>query len=107
MMATEETRTRQPRGGPRYLLFVRRAFFSERNFWVDRLAEMANHAPVILVAGNHGAELEGDLLFMCTVILTANVNGWLSGEWKGAKSSSMALSWARLALLIVVVPHGA
>jgi hypothetical protein len=22
---------------------------------------MANHAPVILVAGNHGAELEGDL----------------------------------------------
>ena len=33
----------------------------ERNFWVDRLVEMANHAPVILVAGNHGAELEGDL----------------------------------------------
>jgi hypothetical protein len=22
---------------------------------------MANHAPVILIAGNHGAELEGDL----------------------------------------------
>ncbi len=33
----------------------------ERNFWVDRLVEMANHATVILVAGNHGAELEGDL----------------------------------------------
>ncbi len=32
-----------------------------RNFWIDRLVEMANHAPVILVAGNHGAELEGDL----------------------------------------------
>jgi len=24
-------------------------------------ARMANHAPVILIAGNHGAELEGDL----------------------------------------------
>jgi DNA repair exonuclease SbcCD nuclease subunit len=33
----------------------------ERNLWVDSLVEMANHAPVILVAGNHGAELEGDL----------------------------------------------
>jgi len=33
----------------------------ERNLWVDSLVRMANHAPVILVAGNHGAELEGDL----------------------------------------------
>jgi DNA repair exonuclease SbcCD nuclease subunit len=33
----------------------------ERNLWVDILVRMANHAPVILVAGNHGAELEGDL----------------------------------------------
>jgi DNA repair exonuclease SbcCD nuclease subunit len=38
-----------------------KATIMERNFWVDRLVEMANHAPVILVAGNHGAELEGDL----------------------------------------------
>ena len=38
-----------------------KATIKERNFWVDRLDEMANHAPVILVAGNHGAELEGDL----------------------------------------------
>jgi DNA repair exonuclease SbcCD nuclease subunit len=38
-----------------------KATIKERNFWVDRLIEMANHAPVILVAGNHGAELEGDL----------------------------------------------
>ena len=28
----------------------------ERNLWVDSLVRMANHAPVILVAGNHGAE---------------------------------------------------
>jgi hypothetical protein len=42
-------------------------------------------------------------VFMCTVILTANVNGWLSGEWKGAKKSSMELSWAGLALLIVAI----
>jgi exonuclease SbcD len=38
-----------------------KATIKERNFWVDRLVGMANHAPVILVAGNHGAELEGDL----------------------------------------------
>jgi exonuclease SbcD len=54
-----------------------KATIKERNFWVDRLVEMANHAPVILVAGNHGAELEGDLyvfgrakgkhpLYLCT-----------------------------------------
>jgi len=38
-----------------------KATIKERNLWVDLLVEMANHAPVILVAGNHGAELEGDL----------------------------------------------
>ena len=38
-----------------------KATIKERNLWIDRLVEMANHAPVILVAGNHGAELEGDL----------------------------------------------
>ena len=38
-----------------------KATIKERNFWIDRLVEMASHAPVILVAGNHGAELEGDL----------------------------------------------
>jgi DNA repair exonuclease SbcCD nuclease subunit len=38
-----------------------KATIKERNTWVDRLVEMANHAPVILAAGNHGSELEGDL----------------------------------------------
>jgi DNA repair exonuclease SbcCD nuclease subunit len=38
-----------------------KATIKERNFWVDKLVEMANHAPVMIVAGNHGAELEGDL----------------------------------------------
>ncbi len=38
-----------------------KATIKERNFWIDMLVEMANHAPAILVAGNHGAELEGDL----------------------------------------------
>ena len=38
-----------------------KATIKERNLWVDMLIEMANHAPVILIAGNHGAELEGDL----------------------------------------------
>ena len=38
-----------------------KATIKERNFWVDMLVEIANHSPVILAAGNHGAELEGDL----------------------------------------------
>jgi DNA repair exonuclease SbcCD nuclease subunit len=38
-----------------------KATIKERNLWVDMLVRMANYAPVILVAGNHGAELEGDL----------------------------------------------
>jgi DNA repair exonuclease SbcCD nuclease subunit len=33
----------------------------ERNLWVELLIQMGNHAPVILVAGNHGKELDGDL----------------------------------------------
>lgn len=33
----------------------------ERNFWIDLLIRMAEQAPVVLVAGNHGKELEGDL----------------------------------------------
>jgi hypothetical protein len=38
-----------------------KATIRERNFWIDLLVETANQAPVILVARNHGAELEGDL----------------------------------------------
>src|SRR3989442_12805580 len=38
-----------------------KATIRERNLWIDRLIDMASHAPVILVAGNHGRELEGDL----------------------------------------------
>ena len=33
----------------------------ERKFLVDAVIRMADHAPVILVAGNHGKELEDDL----------------------------------------------
>jgi DNA repair exonuclease SbcCD nuclease subunit len=49
----------------------------ERKFWVDTVIRMADYAPVILVAGNHGKELEDDLyplwkvkgkqpVFLCT-----------------------------------------
>ena len=38
-----------------------KATIKERNVWVDMLIRMANHAPVLLVAGNHGAELADDL----------------------------------------------
>jgi DNA repair exonuclease SbcCD nuclease subunit len=54
-----------------------KATIKERNVWVDMLIQMANHAPVLLVAGNHGAELDDDLyvlgkvkgthpIFLCT-----------------------------------------
>src|SRR5579864_4800151 len=54
-----------------------KATIKERNVWVDMLIRMANRAPVLLVAGNHGAELEDDLyvlakakgihpIFLCT-----------------------------------------
>jgi DNA repair exonuclease SbcCD nuclease subunit len=33
----------------------------ERNLWIETLTQMGNQAPVILVAGNHGKELDGDL----------------------------------------------
>jgi hypothetical protein len=33
----------------------------EQNLWIETLIQMGNHAPVILVAGNHGKELDGDL----------------------------------------------
>ena len=38
-----------------------KATIKERNLWIDMLIRMADHAPVIMVAGNHGAELENDL----------------------------------------------
>ena len=33
----------------------------ERNLWIEALIQMGNQAAVILVAGNHGKELDGDL----------------------------------------------
>src|SRR5579863_1922532 len=38
-----------------------KATIKERNLWMDLLIRMADHAPVIVVAGNHGAELNHDL----------------------------------------------
>ena len=49
----------------------------ERKFWVDAIIRMADNAPVLLIAGNHGKELEDDLwplfrvkgrhpVFLCT-----------------------------------------
>jgi hypothetical protein len=38
-----------------------KATIKERNLWIDTLIRMADHAPVIVTAGNHGRELSGDL----------------------------------------------
>ena len=38
-----------------------KATIKERNLWIDMVIRMAEHAPVLLVAGNHGRESDGDL----------------------------------------------
>jgi DNA repair exonuclease SbcCD nuclease subunit len=38
-----------------------KATIKERNLWIDMLIRMADHAPVVVTAGNHGRELAGDL----------------------------------------------
>jgi len=38
-----------------------KATIKERNLWIDMLIRMADQAPVIVTAGNHGRELTGDL----------------------------------------------
>jgi hypothetical protein len=38
-----------------------KAKIKERELWVAVLVDMANHAPAILVVGNHGAKFEGVL----------------------------------------------
>src|SRR5256885_751729 len=38
-----------------------KATIKERNLWIDMVIRMADHAPVLLVAGNHGRESDGDL----------------------------------------------
>jgi len=42
-------------------------------------------------------------VFMSINIVTANVNGLLSGEWKGARKSSMAVAWGGIALLVLAI----
>ena len=38
-----------------------KATIKERNLWIDMVIQMADHAPVLLVSGNHGRESDGDL----------------------------------------------
>jgi len=38
-----------------------KATIKERNVWIDTVIHMAEHAPVLLVSGNHGEENDGDL----------------------------------------------
>jgi DNA repair exonuclease SbcCD nuclease subunit len=37
------------------------ATIKERNIWIDMVIRMAEHAPVLIVSGNHGKESDGDL----------------------------------------------
>lgn len=48
-------------------------------------------------------------VFMSVVIVAANVNGLISGEWKGAKTKSIAHAWVGIALLVlaIIVVRGA
>jgi len=38
-----------------------KATIKERNLWIDMVIRMADHAPVLIVSGNHGKESDGDL----------------------------------------------
>ena len=38
-----------------------KATIRERNLWIDMVIRMADHAPVLIVSGNHGKESDGDL----------------------------------------------
>ena len=38
-------------------------------------------------------------IFQICIILTANISGWLSGEWKGASLKLRAVLWSGLLLL--------
>ena len=38
-----------------------KATIKERNLWIDTVIRMAEHAPVLIVSGNHGKESDGDL----------------------------------------------
>jgi predicted MPP superfamily phosphohydrolase len=38
-----------------------KATIKERNIWIDTVIRMAEHAPVLIVSGNHGKESDGDL----------------------------------------------
>ena len=42
-----------------------KATIKERNLWIDMLIGMANHAPVVLVAGNHGAGAKWGFIRLC------------------------------------------
>jgi len=44
-----------------------KATIRERNFWIDMVIRMADHAPVLIVSGNHGKESEGDLYGLAKV----------------------------------------
>ncbi len=42
-------------------------------------------------------------VFMSTVIVTANVLGFLTGEWKGAGAEARRFAWSGIAVLIVAI----
>jgi L-rhamnose-H+ transport protein len=42
-------------------------------------------------------------VFMDTIILVANVAGYLTGEWKGAGTRARAFSWVGMAILIAAI----
>ncbi len=73
----------------------------ERKFWIDAMIRMAAHAPVILVAGNHGKELEDDLyplwkvkgkypVFLCTEPELIELGGATIGIFPYPRKADMA-----------------
>ncbi|MFB3828316.1 MAG: L-rhamnose/proton symporter RhaT [Bryobacteraceae bacterium] len=80
-----------------------------RWYWLGGLAMGALWYGGISIYGM-GAAVMGPLggvlgwpVFMSTVIVTANVLGFLTGEWKGAGAEARRLAWAGIGVLIVAI----
>ena len=97
-----------------YLLHKNRTghLFRERGtgrYWLwgivmgaDWMAGMAAYGAGALSMGKMGSSI-GWILFLSSMIICANVLGALTGEWKGARSKTLAIMVAGVVILMVAI----
>ena len=72
------------------------------------MGSVAIYGTATTFLGVMGASI-GWSIFQICIILTANISGWLSGEWKGVSRQSRAVLWSGLLLLMsatVAISYG-